>query len=283
MTGHEGHAGTPATGGTRCQKVEASDEKISSPAAPSEGRALCGGPAAEAVDHNNIDAGRPLRFDDADSIAYRERALEFGLGAFSRRGSSLGLGGRLEYLYGFALNSHISFDLDASVGGRADSDDTRADLDEVGVGLFHNFNREYGSTPAFALRGDVFFPTGRGGGGTEYRLRGILTKSVRQYDRLHLNLDAHFAPGADHHERTFRPALTLGYSRPLGYPTRFNRTGLAEVSVVQSGEKGGAVASVGLGLRERVTVTSVLDVGLQADVAAGREEVRLVVGYSSAF
>ena len=30
-----------------------------------------------AVDHNNIDAGRPLDFDDAEAIAYREKALEF--------------------------------------------------------------------------------------------------------------------------------------------------------------------------------------------------------------
>ncbi len=34
---------------------------------------------AFAIDHNNIDAGRPLGFDDAEAVAYRERAVEAGI------------------------------------------------------------------------------------------------------------------------------------------------------------------------------------------------------------
>ena len=33
---------------------------------------------ARAVDHNNLDAGRPLRFDDAEPLAFREQSLELG-------------------------------------------------------------------------------------------------------------------------------------------------------------------------------------------------------------
>ena len=239
---------------------------------------------AKAVDHNNIDAGRPLSFDDADAIAFRERALEFGVTLSAPRGSAAGLGLKAEYLYGFALNSHLSVDVDASLGGRAGSDETRADLDEVGIGVFHNFNREYGGTPAFALRGDVLFPV-NGGGGTEYRLRGIASKAARQYDRWHLNLDAVFAPGTGDEEREFRPGAVLGYSTPIGYPARFDRTGLAEVALQTSEEKGeGPVVSLGLGLRQQVTVRSVLDVGVQADLAGGeRDHVRLIAGYATAF
>lgn len=245
-------------------------------------------PAAWSADHNNLDAGRPLRFEDADAIAYGEQNLEVGLSLVSPKGGGPGVGFQLEYLYGFAPNSHLSIDTHASAGGRAGSDDTRFDSDEVGIGLFHNFNREYDNTPAISVRGDVTFPTGRGGGWPEYRIRGIMSKVARQYDRFHLNLDANFKPGADAGEREFRPAVTLGYSRPLGYPTRFNRTGLAEVSLRQGERKGqGPILSVGAGFREQVGVNAVLDAGLQADVAAWkgapRENVRLVVGYSTAF
>lgn len=65
--------------------------------------------------------------------------------------------------------------------------------------------------------------------------------------------------------------MVVGYSTPLGYPTRFDWTGLAELSVRQSEENGKApVVSVGLGLRQQVKVTSVFD-------------VRLIAGYSTAF
>ncbi len=42
---------------------------------------------AFAVDHNNIDADRPLDFDDAEAIAYREKSIEVGasLGATGTR------------------------------------------------------------------------------------------------------------------------------------------------------------------------------------------------------
>ena len=46
---------------------------------------LGAGSWVRAVDHNNIDASRPLSFDDAEAIAYRERAVESGgLRAFYR-------------------------------------------------------------------------------------------------------------------------------------------------------------------------------------------------------
>jgi hypothetical protein len=245
-------------------------------------------PTARATDHNNIDAGRPLSFEDASSIAYGERTIEFGVRGASPRGTSAGLGFGIEYLVGFARNSHLGVDLGSSIGGRAGSGDTRADLDEVGLSLFHNFNREVGNAPALSVRADTAFQTGRSGGGTEFRLRGILSKTARQYDRLHLNLDAHFAPNAGEGERTFRAGAVLGYSMPLGYPTRFDRTGLAEVAIQQSEEKGtGPVVTLGLGLRQQTTPTSVLDLGLQSDVSgargAARDDVRLIAGYSTAF
>ncbi len=243
----------------------------------------------QAIDHDNIDAGRPLLFEDATSIAYRERAFEIGLGLGFPRRRSVGLEVSAEYLYGFARNTHFSIDFDPSVGGRAGTGDTRADFGDVSVGLFRSLNRETLGTPGAAVRANLSLPTGRGSRGPQVRLRGILSRTVRQYSRLHLNADANLIFRPESGERAFQPALILGLTRPLGYPTRFDRTGLAEIAV-RSGERtgSGAVLSTGVGLRQQVTVRSVVDIGVQSDIAAlgrntDRDTLRLVAGYSSQF
>ncbi len=129
---------------------------------------------ALAVDHNNIDANRPLSFDDAEAIAFREQALEMGLRLGWPRRRPLGLGLDAEYLYGFAMNTHLNIGFDPSIGGRAESRNTGFSFGDVSMGVLHNFNRQYGKTPALALRGDAFFPTGRGSQGVGFRLRGIV-------------------------------------------------------------------------------------------------------------
>ena len=240
---------------------------------------------AFAVDHNNIDANRPLSFDDAEAIAYRERAIEAGASLNFPRGRSTGLELEAEFIYGFALNTHLNIGIDPSVGGRAESADEDFDIGDVSIGLFRTFNREMEGTPAFALRGDVALPTGRDSRGVDVRLRGIMSKVLNQYDRWHLNADLNFAMDPEPGERSFYPGLILGYSRPLGYPRRFDRTGVAELAVQGSPEKGeGAVVSVGVGLRQQVTVRSVFDVGVRSDVAsfkgAPRNNLQIIAGYS---
>lgn len=248
---------------------------------------LPAGPAS-GVDHNNLDAERPLSFDDAEPIAYRERAVEGGLVLRDPRGRSLGLKAHTEFLYGLAMNSHVSLGLSPAIGGRADSERTGPDLGDLSVGAFHNFNREYNGTPAFALRGDLSLPTGRDSRGVGVRLRGIASRRVGQYGRLHVNLDLKFETDARRGEREFQPGLILGYSRPVGYPRRFDRTLIAEVGV-QAGPRSGTgpVILTGVGLRQQVTPRSVLDLGLGSDLAGSggvpRDTIRLIAGYSTAF
>ncbi len=242
---------------------------------------------ARANDHNNIDANRPLSFDDAEPIGYREQALEMGAALIVPQGRSVGGEFELEYLYGFAPNTHLNIGIDPSVGDRADTDDTRFDPGNVSVGVFHNFNREYNNTPAFAVRADAYFPTGRDSRGVDFRLRGIASKTVGQYDRLHLNLDLNVNTETESDERSVVPGVILGYSRPLGYPRRFDRTFVAEVGASVGEETGdGAIVSAGVGLRQQVGYQSVLDIGLKGNIATGngdRSEVRLVTGYSFSF
>ena len=238
-----------------------------------------------AVDHNNIDANRPLNFDDADSIGFREQAIDLGAALTIPEGESVGGEFEIEYLYGFARNTHLNIGIDPSI--ESEEDETEFSIGDLSLGVLHNFNREYNNTPAFALRGDVGFPTGRDSEGVDFRLRGIASKTVGQYNRFHLNLDANFATSTDNDERDFIPGVILGYSRPIGYPTSFNRTFLAEVGVRSSEvEDDGAVVSLGVGLRQQIGYQSVLDLGIQGDIAGeegDRNELRLVAGYSFAF
>jgi len=249
-------------------------------------------PAARAVDHDNLDSSRPLRIEDAESIAFRERAIEFGVApTFPYRAGrgSVGLGLSAEYLYGFALNTHLSVDFDPYLGARSQSNENRFDIGDVGIGVFHSLNRETLARPALAVRADAYLPTGRGSRGAGFRLRGIASRTFNQYSRFHVNVDANLRTDAGEGERSFAPALTVGISRPLGYPTRFDRTGVMELGVRASEESGkGAVFYAGAGLRQQVTVRSVADIGITSDFAASdrgaaRDGLRLVAGYSTQF
>jgi len=243
---------------------------------------------ATAVDHNNIDAGRPLSFDDAETIAFREFSMEMGPSLVFPYRQHTGLALDAEFLYGFALNTHAGVGVEAVAGGRAGSAETDFAVEALDVNVLRNFNREYGNVPAFSLRADAVFTPDGSRKGAEVRLRAIASRALVQYDRLHLNLDAVVATSPEEGERGFRPGAVLGYTRPLGYPRRFDRTGLAEVAVHASEtESAGAVTSLGVGVRQQITVRSVVDVGIRADIAASRREahddVTVVAGYSIGF
>lgn len=246
---------------------------------------LCFISSARAVDHNNIDAHRPLDFDDAETIAYREKSIEFGAAIVKPQGTKAGLEGEVELLYGFKKNWHLNIGLDPKFadGGTGKR---RSDVGDFSLGVQHNFNREYNNMPAFGLRADAYLPTGRGSQGVDFRLRGIASKSVRQYARLHLNLDLQIDNSPAFGERKTQPGVIFGYSQPLGYPRRFDRTLLAQVGYRVNPVKGqSGLVNIGLGLRQQVTPQSVLDVGVTGGISGGanRESFRLVAGYSTAF
>jgi len=241
---------------------------------------------AAAVDHHNLDSGRPLRVEDARSLAYGEQALEIGLaGAWPRR-APLGLGLHAEYLNGFALNTHLAVGFEPHFGGRSGERDTKPQFGDISLGVFHAFTRETERLPALAARADIVFPTGRHERAVAGRLRGILTRRADQYGRLHVNADLLLSPAAGRGEREVVPGLTLGYSRPLGQPRRFDTTLVAEASVLGgAGRAAGPTVTLGLGIRRQVTPRSVLDAGVQVDAAGSgpRDRLRLILGYSTSF
>lgn len=237
-----------------------------------------------ASDHNNIEGGRPLRFDDAYSIALRERAFEFGvtLDTFRRRGPSYG--NKTEVKYGFAKNQDISVAFEPSYP----SSQRRADIGNVEIGYFNGLRREIDDSPALAYRVDVGLPTGRGAKGLDLRIRGIASRALGQYDKIHLNLDLNMNTSPAVGERPNTVGVVLGYSKPLGYPRRFDQTLVADFAIQQSKNQGeGFIGSLGLGLRRQVSARSVFDIGVTTDLfstkGAERSTFRLAIGYSVSF
>lgn len=236
------------------------------------------------TDHDNVDRGRPLRFEDAEPVAFRSMAYEFGIEAnFMRRGSTF-FTMPLDFVYGIGLNQQLEVGIGTAFGNRPGDDDGFA-VTEAEISLLHAFRREIRNSPAFAIKGEVAFPLEGEDQDPHFQFRAIWTKTARQYDRFHLNLDAFFSPGAEGDEREFRLGAILGYTRPIGYFRHFDTTALAEIGFEQ-GELDGDTTSVfaGLGIRRQINPRSVLDLGLQFDLARERDRVtRLVAGYSTSF
>lgn len=246
--------------------------------------ALCWSVAAHAIDHNNIDEGRPLRFEDASSVAWHERAIEVGFGAgFPRRGSAQ-LNSKLEFLYGAFLNTHFGVALEPNYDSGAD----QLDANNLELSFFHALRREIGNGPALAYRIGIGLPTARDAKGVEGQVRAILTKALRQYDKVHLNLDAQVNSDPTAGARDAVLGAVFGYTMPLGYPRSFTQTMLAEFAVEQSSIQGqGWIGTLGLGLRKQVGVRSVIDAGVESDVfitdGASRVPFRFSAGYSVGF
>ena len=239
-----------------------------------------------AVDHDNIDAGRPLDFDDAETIAFREKALELG-GAISKpKSGKTGFEGEAEWLYGFAKNWQVKLGIDPRFAAQ-NGGSRRADVGDFSVGVQHNFNRATEKTPAFGIRLDAALPTGRDSRGVDSRLRGIASRGLGRYGRLHFNADLGFNSRPNRSERDTLAGAILGYSQPLGFPTSFNRTLVSQIGVRANPQRGQrALWSLGLGLRQQITPRAVFDVGIKSDIAgsgAARERFRVVAGYSTAF
>lgn len=239
---------------------------------------------AHAVDHDNVDANRPLDFDDAETIAFHEKSLEFGANVIKPKGGKVGIAGEVEYLYGFQKNWQLNVGVDPSY--LSQNGVKRSSFGDVSIGVQHNFNRETESSPAFGFRADAILPTGRDSRGVDYRLRAIASRKFGAYGRLHFNVDLDVNSNARPDESSTRWGAILGYSQPLGYPTRFDRTLVAQIGVRANELRGeSAITTLGVGVRQQITPRSVFDVGLKSDVSGGanRSSLQLVAGYSTAF
>jgi hypothetical protein len=237
--------------------------------------------SAMATDHNNLEKGRPLRFDDAYSIAYR--AFEFQNG-FKWETLSGVYSFHSEFQYGFNNNKDISVAVEPTV----DAADGMTRLTVAELSYFESLRREVGNASALGYRVDVGLPVDGSQRGVETRLRGILTKSLHQYDKFHVNVDVNHRTSPKGGERSTTVGAILGYSSPVGYPRHFDTTLLAEFGVEQSKlDEGGAHGWVGIGFRRQISAVTSMDFGIQSDVFAAKRVSRsplgVTVGYSFSF
>lgn len=241
------------------------------------------------VDHDSIDAHRPLDFDDAETIAFREKSIEYGASITKPNRGKIGGAGEVEYLVGFRKNWQANLGIAPSFlaqNAEQNSDSRRANFGDISIGVQHNFNRESEKTPAFGVRFDALLPTGNQSRGVDFRLRGIASRKFGAYGRLHLNLDFDTDSQARAAESSTRSGVILGYSQPLGFPKRFDRTLVAQIGYRENQLRGERdLTNVGIGIRQQVSPRSVFDFGVKSDIAGGanREILQLVAGYSTAF
>jgi len=236
-----------------------------------------------AVDHSNLDEGRPLRLDDAYSIADGELALEVGGGfALPRRGSNRGVFPG-EVLYGAYPNLQLAVGTTFSTDPH-DIDDRRKSGDLHFTGLY-NFNQETIGLPAFALKLGLDTPTGIDGHGYAVEFKGIVTKSIERLS-LHLNAGYEFFTGTSRAERDGRYKLALGASYPVGAP-RFTRLTLVGDLFAEQSPRHGEPTSLGIevGVRYQLTPRMVWDVGMGTEFAgpSHRSDLFMSTGLSVGF
>jgi len=236
-----------------------------------------------ALDHKNLDEGRPLRLEDAYSIADGEFAIETGAGfTLERRGPARGVF-PVELLYGAYPNLQLGIGTSLSTDPHDIEDPPKSG--DLRFNALYNFNQETIALPAFAIKLGVDTPTGIDARGYAIELKGIITKSIQRLS-LHLNAGYEFLTSTRRGERDGRYHLALGASYPIGAPKFTRLTLVGDVFAEQSGRRGEAsVVGTEFGLRYQLTARVVWDVGIGTEFAgpAHRSDLFLTTGFSWGF
>lgn len=240
-------------------------------------------PATLAIDHKNLDEGRPLRLEDAYSIADKEWALEMGAGYSLVRNGRDRAFFPMEVLYGAFPNFQAGLGTTLFTNPRdVDGPKKSGDLHLSGL---YNFNQETLSLPAFGLKGSVNLPTGVRSSGTDFELKGLVTKSFNRLS-LHFNPAYEFIGGAGSGGRDGRYSFTFGTSYPIGAPKHTRTTLLADLFTEQSTMKGESnIWGAEIGFRHQLTRRLVLDLGVGSEFSGPpkRSPFFMTTGLSFAF
>lgn len=222
-----------------------------------------------AIDHKNLDEGRPLRLEDAYSISAGEFALEAGAGLrLERRRPDRGVF-PIEILYGAAPNLQIGVGTTLLTTPHGLSGPEKSG--DLALSGLYNFNQETISVPAFAAKVKLTLPTGIESKGVDVGVKGIVTKS---FDRLslHFNGEYEFFTEAAPDQRDGRYKLVLGASYPIGAPQFTRLTLIGDVFTEQSVQRGKAnTVGTEIGVRYQLTPRLVWDVGVGTEFAGPRD------------
>jgi outer membrane putative beta-barrel porin/alpha-amylase len=239
--------------------------------------------SAFAIDHKNLDEGRPLRLDDAYAISTGEIAVEAGAGfTLQRRGPNRGFF-PIEVLYGAFPNFQIG--LGTSLSTDPHEVDERPKSGDVRVSALYNFNQETLSLPALGVKLGLDTPTGIDSRGFAVELKGIVTKSFERLS-IHFNGGYEFFTDSRREERDGQYNLVLGASYPVGAPKFTRATLIADVFTEQSVHRGEPnIVGTELGLRFQLTPRIVWDIGVGTEFAGPADRSRFfgVTGFSFGF
>lgn len=216
------------------------------------------------LDHDNLDPNRPIAIEDAYVIPKGEIGVEGGV-TFNDRNRGKGrFGFQPQIIYGAFANTQIELmSTTLTDPNTVAGDDKSGDLS---VGVLYNFNTETLRVPAFAMRLELGFPTGMNSKGIDTELTGVMTRSFGRW-RTHLNAGYTFLGSPQGQERSSAYRFVAAVSYPLGYPTRFRDTFIANVFTRQSDLLGQQnPTGLGFGLRHQISSRIVGDVGIGSEV-----------------
>jgi hypothetical protein len=242
--------------------------------------------AALAIDHNNLDLGRPIRLEDAYPVSHGEFVLEFGAGFAAERNSPDRFFGTGDLLYGALPNFQLGLSGFGSTHPHDIDEDTKSgDLQLSGL---YNFNQETLTLPAIAAKLTLNFPTGVDSSGVDAEIKAIFTKSIDIGDvplSFHLNVGYEFLSGTSSDEEDGRWKVAFGPSIPLGAPHSTRMTLVADI-FAEEGALRNSDETIGaeVGLRYQLTERIVLDAGVGTEFAGDdRSPVFATIGVSFSF
>ncbi len=217
-----------------------------------------------ALDHDNLDPNRPIAIEDAYVVPKGEIGVEGGILFSDRKRGESRFVFQPQLIIGAFDNTQLELSSDVSTNPRSIVGDDKSG--NLTVGALYNFNTETLSLPAFAARVQLGFPTGVSAKGVDTALTGVMTRSFGQW-RTHVNVGYTFLGSPQGLERSGAYRVVAAVSYPLGYPTRFRDTIIANVFTRQSDLVGQRnPAGIGIGLRHQVSSRIVADVGIGSEL-----------------
>lgn len=240
-------------------------------------------PVAVALDHDNLDPNRPIAIEDAYVIPKGEIGVEGGVTFNDRKEGKGRFGFQPQIIYGAFENMQLELMTGlVTEPTTVTGDDKSGDLS---VGVLYNFNTETIDLPAFAVRAELAFPTGVNSRGVDTELTAVMTRSFGRW-RTHVNAGYTFLGSPQGQERSGTYRVVAAVSYPLGYPTSFRDTIIANVFTRQSDLQGQRnPTGVGLGLRHQVSSRVVFDAGVGTEFSgpADRSVLFSTMGLSIGF
>jgi hypothetical protein len=238
---------------------------------------------AMALDHGNLDEGRPLQIQDAYPVSLEELVVEAGAGFAWRRHSSDQGFFPVQFVYGILPNTQL--ELGTTFFTSPHEIDSPGKSGDVSVGALYNFNQETLTLPAFALKGSLQLPSGVDSSGIESEVTGIVTKSLHRLV-LSFNAEYQFIGGHNRDERNSRYKFVFGGGYPVGSPKHTRTVLLADVFLNQAASRGERKTLGGeIGLRHQLRERLVLDLGVGSEFSGptNRSPLYVNAGFSVGF